>query len=191
MSSPRSIDVDADVWRRLQQEAVPFEDTPNTVLRRLLGLDSGARRGTGVEAASAAAAGGRSADAAGTGSGAAARVRRTKPATRKGKARAKRASSADLLAETAYELPILAALADAGGRAPTREVLDAVGVALSEQLTAVDRETTTSGTTRWHSRAQLVRLRLVKAGDMLSDSPRGVWEVSDAGRARVAGEDAR
>jgi len=35
----RSIEVDADVWRLLQSEAVPFEEEPNDVLRRLLGLD--------------------------------------------------------------------------------------------------------------------------------------------------------
>jgi hypothetical protein len=35
----RSIEVDEEVYRALQQLARPFEDTPNTVLRRLLGLD--------------------------------------------------------------------------------------------------------------------------------------------------------
>jgi|Deesub1362A_J573_1020465.scaffolds.fasta_scaffold12787_5 predicted CopG family antitoxin len=34
-----SIEVDEEVYRALQRWARPFEDTPNTVLRRLLGLD--------------------------------------------------------------------------------------------------------------------------------------------------------
>lgn len=33
------IRVDADVWRWLQAQASPLEDTPNTVLRRVAGLD--------------------------------------------------------------------------------------------------------------------------------------------------------
>ncbi|MDO8635263.1 MAG: hypothetical protein Q7R34_03325 [Dehalococcoidia bacterium] len=34
------IRVDNDVWKELQQKAEPLVDTPNTVLRKLLGLDS-------------------------------------------------------------------------------------------------------------------------------------------------------
>ncbi|MFF8593524.1 hypothetical protein ACF061_19195 [Streptomyces sp. NPDC015220] len=37
-----SIDVDDEVYARLAREAKPLVDTPNTVLRRLLGLDRGA-----------------------------------------------------------------------------------------------------------------------------------------------------
>lgn len=32
--------IDNDVWKELQQKAEPLVDSPNTVLRRLLGLDS-------------------------------------------------------------------------------------------------------------------------------------------------------
>lgn len=180
MPDPRTIKVDEDVWRRLQQDAVPFVDTPNTVLRRLLGLDADTNSLT-----SPAASEPRS-DADRPAAGGAAPAPRSKARPRRSKERARRASSADLLPEIEYELPILAALDEAGGRAPTREVLDAVGKALDGRLTAVDRETTSSGTTRWQSRTQLVRLRLVRSGDMLSDSPRGLWEISDAGAARVA-----
>jgi len=40
----RSIQVDAEVWRLLQENAVPLEEAPNDVLRRLLGLDRGSSR---------------------------------------------------------------------------------------------------------------------------------------------------
>jgi hypothetical protein len=43
-----TIRVDEDVYERLQREAKPFVDTPNSVLRRLLGLESGE---SGAEAA--------------------------------------------------------------------------------------------------------------------------------------------
>jgi hypothetical protein len=35
---PQTIRIDAEVWQGLQKIAVPFVDTPNDVLRRLLGL---------------------------------------------------------------------------------------------------------------------------------------------------------
>jgi hypothetical protein len=40
--APQTIRIDPEVWQALQRLAVPFVDTPNDVLRRLLGLDSGA-----------------------------------------------------------------------------------------------------------------------------------------------------
>lgn len=38
MVSTRVIRIDQEVWTELQERAVPFEDNPNSVLRRLLGL---------------------------------------------------------------------------------------------------------------------------------------------------------
>lgn len=35
----RSVEVDEAVWAELKRNAEPFEDTPNSVLRRLLGID--------------------------------------------------------------------------------------------------------------------------------------------------------
>lgn len=40
----RTIRVDDDVWQALQKKAVAFEDTPNTVLRRVLRVDGKKRR---------------------------------------------------------------------------------------------------------------------------------------------------
>lgn len=37
--SDKTIRIDEQVYSELQQKAKPFEDTPNTVLRRILGLD--------------------------------------------------------------------------------------------------------------------------------------------------------
>jgi hypothetical protein len=36
--APQTIRIDPDVWRALQKQAEPFVETPNDVLRRLLGL---------------------------------------------------------------------------------------------------------------------------------------------------------
>jgi len=40
------IRIDQDVWKVLQTEAIPLEDTPNAVLRRLLGIDKKNRAGS-------------------------------------------------------------------------------------------------------------------------------------------------
>ncbi|MCW6008412.1 hypothetical protein K1W54_28295 [Micromonospora sp. CPCC 205371] len=46
-----TIRVDDDVYHRLQQEAKPFVDTPNSVLRRLLDLDGPAPKASDVDRA--------------------------------------------------------------------------------------------------------------------------------------------
>ena len=42
-----SIDIDDEVFAKLKEEAEPFVDTPNSVLRRLLGLNAGAETTNG------------------------------------------------------------------------------------------------------------------------------------------------
>jgi restriction endonuclease Mrr len=90
-----------------------------------------------------------------------------------------------LLPEGEYELPILQALSATGGRRPTREVVEEVGRVLNDRLTEADREPIRDGGLRWQNRVQFARLRMVKAGFMKSDSPRGVWEISAAGEERL------
>jgi hypothetical protein len=87
-----------------------------------------------------------------------------------------------------YEIPILEILRDSGGRAPTREVIDALGERLDGRLTEADREPLSSGEIRWRNRTQFVRLNLIEQGDMVRGSPRGVWEISEQGLGRVGSE---
>jgi len=44
----RVIRIDDDVWRALQRKAMPFEDTPNSVLRRILRVNGRGARKKGV-----------------------------------------------------------------------------------------------------------------------------------------------
>jgi hypothetical protein len=147
-----SIEVDDKVFEIIKKNAEPFVDTPNTVLRRLLGVErdksrSAAARGTAIA------------------------IERATPGT--------------LLPESEYELPILRFLQERGGRAPSREVVEAVGEVLSGKLTDLDRGALKSGDIRWENRVAFVRLRLIERGELTKGSPRGTWEISDKGRARL------
>jgi hypothetical protein len=91
-----------------------------------------------------------------------------------------------LLRENDDELPILEALSATGGHCPTREVVEGVGRGLNGRLTEVDHEPTRDGgPPRWQNRGQSARLRLVRAGPIKGDSPRGAWEISGIGEERL------
>ena len=176
---PSTIEIDDEVYARLGTEAIPFvETTPNAVLRRLLGIDH-ATNGSSSSPSAAAAAAVRGA---------------SRPASSSGTSRSsankagKRATRGTLLPKSAYEVPILRALDAAGGRAPSREVVAAVGAQLADQLTDADREELRSGEVRWENRVHFTRLSLVEQGLLDGNAPRGTWEISEAGRQRVADE---
>lgn len=172
----QSIEVDDDVYALLRSKAEPFVDTPNSVLRRLLGLTAQVEpEGEVVPRHSS-----RTADVRG---GGAARRGRTATAQAAG-----RAPIGALLPEHAYEEPLLQALVDAGGSAPAKTLIEAVGRRLNNQLTPLDRENLKSGGVRWQSRIQFVRLRLIERGLMQRTTPRGVWAISDAGREWLNGQ---
>ena len=100
-----------------------------------------------------------------------------------------RARRGSLLPLAAYEMPILESLIELGGSAPSSVVIDRVGAKLEAQLTDIDRDKTPGrGVIRWRYRTQFARRALVEKGQMLRDSPHGVWEISQAGTDRVKAE---
>ena len=178
-----TIRIDDDVFDELKKHAEPFVDTPNTVLRRMLGLGDGgfeSANGNGELEPAAAESAARRVAAGGSRN---TRRRRQTKATR-----SPRAKTGTILHEAAYELPMLGIISEHGGRAAAREVLDELGTRLDGQFTEVDRHELASGDVRWRNRAQFVRLRLVEQGDMVKDSPRGMWELSEQGQRRLAGD---
>ena len=185
---PPTIEIDNDVYARLGAEATPFvETTPNQVLRRLLGLNASsvkpvARQRTAAEATPDAMA---PAQLTALPDVQPALTLASRKAKFEPRTRARRGS---LLHRDAYELPILRALQQAGGRAASREVVDAVGVVLSDQFTEQDKQELRSGEARWRNRAHFSRLRLVEQGLLKGDSPRGVWEISLEGVKRLEDE---
>lgn len=171
-----NIEIDEDVYALLTSEARPFvETTPNAVLRRLLELDSGAA-GNGTAKATAS-------DEA-NGQPRSGRQARRRPRRRRS---GKRAPAGSLLPESEYETPILRVLEERGGRAPTREVVQAVGEIVRDRLTDLDKAALASGDIRWENRVQFTRLRMIEHGLLQKDSPRGTWEISDKGRQILKG----
>jgi len=72
-----------------------------------------------------------------------------------------------------------------GRSAPLADVLKAVGKQMAGVLNKHDRQRLSSGPTheiRWRNSAMWSRYKMVRAGLLKSDSPRGVWEISDKGR---------
>jgi restriction endonuclease Mrr len=80
-------------------------------------------------------------------------------------------------------------LAERGGSAPARDVVNAVGKVVADRLTELDREELPNGGQRWQSRIQFTRLRLKERGLIKSGSPRGLWELADAGAEELARHD--
>ena len=90
-----------------------------------------------------------------------------------------------LLDCSAYELPILRALAEREGRATRGEIQAAVSEVVADSLTDLDRETLPCGEPRWQARLDKARSKLMQAGCLKADSPRGVWELAGPGSERL------
>lgn len=170
----QTIEIDDDVFDYLKQEAEPFVDTPNSVLRRLLDLDSA--RGSSASGVATETA---------TGSAKGKSGRRTKKKSSGGGR--KRVPAGSILPEEEYEVPLLRALVDAGGSGASKDITAAVGDYLDAKLTDLDRETLKSGGIRWENRIQFVRLKMIERGYMEKDTPRGIWGITDEGRKFLEG----
>lgn len=86
--------------------------------------------------------------------------------------------------QEAFYLPILAALEEMGGGGRVQEVLDRVEARMKDRLRDVDWQLLSDErTARWRNTAAWARYEMVQQGLLASDSPRGVWEITEAGRA--------
>lgn len=87
--------------------------------------------------------------------------------------------------ESAYYLPILKALDESGGSARLNDVIDKAGQFMKEILKSEDLDQLASDPTmpRWRNTAAWARSDMVKEGLLKSNSPWGVWEMSETGRA--------
>ena len=94
--------------------------------------------------------------------------------------------------EQAYYRPILQVLVEFGGQAPMGQILDRVGEVIGGVLRDVDHQPLASDPDlpRWRNAAQWARNSMVQEGLLRNNSPRGIWEISDAGRRYLASAEA-
>lgn len=83
-----------------------------------------------------------------------------------------------------FRYPILAALERLDGSGQVQDVLRVVEEIMSAQLNKYDYQPLPSNpnSVRWKNTASWERYRMVQDGFLASDSPRGVWEITTAGR---------
>jgi restriction system protein len=84
-----------------------------------------------------------------------------------------------------FYIPLLIALEELGGGGKTQDVIDQVGKVMQGKLKPNDYELLKSEphTIRWRNKVMWARNSLVnELGYMRSDSPFGVWTISDKGR---------
>lgn len=86
--------------------------------------------------------------------------------------------------EKEFVQPILEALLELGGKADMQKVLKRVYISMKNILNEYDMEPLPSNPKqkRWENTAQWARVTMVNEGFLKSDSPRGIWEITEKGR---------
>lgn len=89
--------------------------------------------------------------------------------------------------EAAYREPILRVLSEMGGSGKVAEVINRVGDIMKSSLRRVDFNPLASSPDlpRWRNAAQWARNSMVEEGLLKADSPRGVWELTDAAKQKL------
>ena len=87
--------------------------------------------------------------------------------------------------ESAFFRPILQALSDLGGSAKRSDVFNVLESSMRNVLKPIDYQTLSSEAeqVRWQNSAQWARNLMVKEGLLQPDSPAGIWEMTEKGRA--------
>jgi len=85
--------------------------------------------------------------------------------------------------QQAFVVPILRVLEELGGSGAASKVLDRVGRLMSGTLNEFDLSALKTGAARWRNTAQWARQDMKQEGLLADDSPRGVWEITERGRA--------
>lgn len=90
--------------------------------------------------------------------------------------------------EEEYRRPILEALEKLGGHAQSNDVLNLVRKSIGNSFNKYDKQLLTSSpsTPRWRNTAQWARNGLVNDGLLSRNSPKGIWEITEAGRKVLA-----
>jgi hypothetical protein len=150
--------VEEDVYKALQKYAKPLEDTPSSVIRRLIEQ---------VEAFGS--------------------EENESPEPNGPRSHGKRSPvrSPERTPQRDFRKAILEALVGMGGRGPAEEVLTQVRGRMKGRLSKFDVTSISTGEQRWRVYARWERKNMELDG--LITGPRGMWEITDKGRAFVSG----
>jgi hypothetical protein len=116
------------------------------------------------------------------------RARQPRRSTAEAKApiiRRSRSAQSEKLPQKALREPLLRVLLDVGGKASTQYIRERLEPMIRVHLNEADYEPVTSGDPRWWNAACWERLNMVKDALLRSDSPRGVWELTEQGRRQA------
>jgi hypothetical protein len=82
-----------------------------------------------------------------------------------------------------YTLPLLESLIEMGGSGKSKDVLNGILSKMEHKLKDKDFEKMPSGSgIRWIKIVQWEKLHLIKKGYLKKGSPRGIWEITEAGK---------
>ena len=144
-------------WDRLKRWAIPLEDSPEDAVRKVLEAAEEHLKCRQTTSRS---------------------HRAETPTPPKGK----KLQKGQKTPQQAYRRPILEALHELGGSASVVDVLRLVEGKMKPLLIEVDYQKLPSGVDiRWRNTAMWERFNLVKEGLLKSESPDGIWELSDKG----------
>jgi len=83
----------------------------------------------------------------------------------------------------AYWRPLMQALVELGGRGTRERVIEMVGEKMKNVLHPADyRKLPQSSFVRWENRVAWQASNMRREGYLKNNSPRGIWEITDAGR---------
>jgi restriction endonuclease Mrr len=81
-----------------------------------------------------------------------------------------------------YRVFITCVLRQRNGRAPTRNIRELLLKLLKPLLSVSDYQRVRSGDVRWWNAVRWERDLMVRAGLLKSNSPKGIWELTEKGR---------
>lgn len=147
------IKVDAEVFIRLQSLASPFVDTPNDVLRRILGIDS---READIDPPLV--------DDEHNAAGPTETTDEHPP-----------------IPQREYRPYILSILREAGGSLSVNQVLKEVECRMTSRFSDADYQPVSKDEVKWRNAARWERNDMVKDGLIKKNGRRGVWELTEGG----------
>jgi len=78
--------------------------------------------------------------------------------------------------------PILETLVDEGGQTSVQKVIQSVERKMTNRFKPSDREKNLDGSEKWEKQVNYQRLAMKHKGLLASNSPRGIWAITEQGR---------